>query len=76
MTDLKPKIFIGSSKAGYSVAEKVKAYLSDLGDCFLWKEPGIWEPNRSTFDNLLRKASYSGPTFLYHPLRLSEWLLT
>ncbi|QKZ12860.1 STING domain-containing protein [Spirosoma sp. KUDC1026] len=58
MTDLKPKIFIGSSRAGYAIAEKVKNYLSDVGDCFLWKEPGIWEPNRSTFDNLLRMASY------------------
>jgi hypothetical protein len=58
MTDLKPQIFIGSSKAGYNVAKKAKAYLSDVGDCFLWKEPGIWEPNRSTFDNLLRMASY------------------
>lgn len=58
MTDLKPKIFIGSSKAGYEVAEKVKACLSDVGDCFLWQDEGVWETNKSTFDNLLRMASY------------------
>jgi len=58
MTDLKPKIFIGSSKAGYSIAEKVKSNLSSVGDCFLWQDPDVWEPNRSTFDNLLRMARY------------------
>jgi hypothetical protein len=58
MTDLKPKIFIGSSKAGYAIAEKVKTNLSNLGDCFLWQDPNVWEPNRSTFENLLKMVSY------------------
>ena len=58
MTDLKPKIFIGSSKAGYSIAEKVKDNLVNIGDCFLWQDPNVWEPNRSTFENLLRMVSY------------------
>ncbi|MCL6258046.1 nucleotide-binding protein [Aquiflexum sp. TKW24L] len=58
MTDLKPKIFIGSSKAGYSVAEKVKSNLASIGDCFLWQDPNVWELNRSTFENLLRLVSY------------------
>lgn len=58
MTDLKPKIFIGSSTAGISIAEKVKTNLLTIGDCFTWNEPNIWEPNRSTFENLLRMVSY------------------
>ncbi len=58
MTDLKPKIFIGSSTAGYSIAEKVKSNLSNVGDCFLWKDANVWEPNRSTFDNLLQIVTY------------------
>lgn len=58
MTDLKPKIFIGSSTAGYPIAVKVKDYLSKISDCFLWQEPDIWEPNRSTFDNLIRMSNY------------------
>lgn len=58
MTDLKPKIFIGSSTSGIPVAEKVKQNLSGVGDCFLWNEPNVWEPNRSTFENLLRMVSY------------------
>lgn len=58
MTDLKPKIFIGSSTYGSPIAEKVKANLSVIGDCFIWNEPNIWEPNRSTFENLLRMVSY------------------
>ncbi len=55
---IRPKIFIGSSKAGLEVAEKVKTYLSSIADCFVWSEPDIWEPNRSTFDNLIRMANY------------------
>jgi len=58
MTDLKPKIFIGSSTSGYDIAEAVKRHLSPSCDCHLWKEPGIWEPNYSTFDNLLRMCGY------------------
>ncbi|MFV5694398.1 STING domain-containing protein [Flavobacterium sp. LB3P122] len=58
MTDLKPKIFIGSSTAGLPIAQKVKNYLSVSGNCFLWKEKDIWEPNRSTFDNLIRMSNY------------------
>lgn len=58
MTDLKPKIFIGSSTSGYPIAEKVKSYLSKIGDCFLWQEPDVWETNRSTFDNLIRMSNY------------------
>ncbi|MFN4087043.1 MAG: STING domain-containing protein [Spirosomataceae bacterium] len=58
MTDLKPKIFIGSSTAGYTIAEKVKANLSAIADCFLWQDPDVWETNRSTFDNLIRMSNY------------------
>lgn len=58
MTDLKPKIFVGSSTAGYIVAEKVKSNLLSISDCFLWQEPDVWEPNRSTFDNLIRMSNY------------------
>jgi len=58
MTDLKPKIFIGSSGDGLAVAEQVRTNLSSIGDCLVWKDSGVWEPNRSTFDNLLRMAGY------------------
>lgn len=58
MTDLKPKIFIGSSKSGYQIAEKVKANLSSIADCYLWLDPDVWETNRSTFDNLIRMSNY------------------
>jgi len=57
MTDLKPKIFIGSSSGGVAIAEKVKRSLSSTGDCFVWNEPNVWEPNKSTFENLLRMVS-------------------
>jgi len=58
MTDLKPKIFIGSSTLGYPVAEKVKECLASFSDCFLWKEPTVWESNRSTFENLIKMVSH------------------
>lgn len=55
---MKPKIFIGSSSKGLPIADKVKTYLSVIGDCFVWSEPEIWEPNRSSFDNLIRMSNY------------------
>ena len=55
---IKPKIFIGSSSSGLPIAEKVKTHLSVIGDCFVWSEPDIWEPNRSAFDNLIRMSNY------------------
>jgi hypothetical protein len=58
MTDLKPKIFIGSSGDGYPIAEHVRSILSIAGDCLVWKDPGVWEQNKSTFDNLLRMTGY------------------
>lgn len=58
MTDLKPKIFIGSSSSGLVAAKKAKNFLSPIADVVLWKENGVWEPNRSTFDNLLRMSNY------------------
>ena len=58
MTDLKPKIFIGSSGDGLAIAEQVRNNLSSIGDCIVWKDTDVWEPNRSTFDNLLRMAGY------------------
>lgn len=58
MTDLKPNIFIGSSGAGYEYAEKVKNCLAEIADCTLWQDSSVWEPNSSTFDNLLRMVSF------------------
>jgi hypothetical protein len=58
MTDLRPKIFIGSSKVGEPIAMKVKEYLSKIADPVVWSENNVWEPNRSTFDNLLRLANH------------------
>jgi len=54
----KPKVFIGSSTPGYPIAEQVKACISTVADCYLWKDSGVWEINKSTFDNLLRIANY------------------
>lgn len=58
MTDLKPKIFIGSSSSGFNIAAEVKTNLSGIADVYLWKDSGVWELNRSTFDNLLRMSNY------------------
>lgn len=58
MTKHNPKIFIGSSTKGYPIATKIKECLSAEADCILWKGSDVWEPNKSTFDNLLRMAGY------------------
>ena len=56
--DLKPKIFIGSSGSAIETAKKVLQCLSRKADCYLWKDSSVWEPNRSTFDNLLRLVNF------------------
>src|SRR5688572_5136040 len=58
MTDLKPQIFIGSSSNGLDVAQVVKRKLENVGSAYLWSEGNLWEPNESTFDNLLRMTGY------------------
>src|SRR6478609_5087568 len=58
MTDLKPQIFIGSSGSGIEIAKIVKEELNKIGDAHLWSEGDLWEPNQSTFDNLLRMTGY------------------
>ena len=58
MTDLKPQIFIGSSSNGLDVAQVVKRELENVGSAYLWSQGDLWEPNESTFDNLLRMTGY------------------
>jgi hypothetical protein len=58
MTNLKPQIFIGSSGKGLRIAEIVKSELQKVGDSYLWSQGDLWEPNESTFDNLLRMTGY------------------
>lgn len=58
MTNLKPQIFIGSSGNGINTAKVVQSELAVFGDSYLWSESSLWEPNESTFDNLLRMSGY------------------
>jgi len=58
MTTLRPQIFIGSSGNGLSIAETVKQELQSVGDAYLWSQGDLWEPNESTFDNLIRMTGY------------------
>jgi Prokaryotic STING domain/CAP12/Pycsar effector protein, TIR domain len=58
MADLKPQIFIGSSGNGLDVAAIVKQELEAVANTYLWSEGDLWEPNESTFDNLLRMTGY------------------
>ncbi len=58
MKTLRPKMFIGSSTPGIPIAEQVKDAFSKYADCTIWNETGVWEPNRSTFDNLMGMVNY------------------
>lgn len=52
----KPRIFIGSSMEGLSVAKYVKSYYSNDFDCYLWTDD-IFKYNESVFETLLKSAS-------------------
>lgn len=58
MTTLRPQIFVGSSGTGLPVADIVKNELMAYGDAYLWTQGDLWEPNESTFDNLLRMSGF------------------
>lgn len=58
MTTLRPQIFVGSSGTGLPTAEIVHKELAAFGDAYLWSEGDLWEPNESTFDNLLRMSGF------------------
>lgn len=49
--ELKPTLFIGSSKEGLEVARLVKTHLSEFADCRIWNED-VFELNQSYFDTL------------------------
>jgi hypothetical protein len=53
-----PQIFIGSSGNGLEIAAIVKSELQAVGDAYLWSQGDLWEPNDSTFDNLIRMTGY------------------
>ncbi|HYJ65396.1 MAG TPA: STING domain-containing protein [Parafilimonas sp.] len=48
--DLKPRIFIGSSSEGYSVAQKIFDLISDVAECILWND--VFDLNKSNYENL------------------------
>ncbi len=58
MTTLKPQIFVGSSGTGLPIAELVQKELAAYGDAYLWTQGDLWNPNESTFDNLLRMSGF------------------
>lgn len=52
----KPRVFIGSSKESEKMAEIVKEQLENSCDCVIWTDKNFFEANRSTYENLVKKA--------------------
>lgn len=57
MMDIKPTLFIGSSREGLPVAELVKKHLSDFADCKIWNE-GVFDYGKSYFETLMELLSF------------------
>ena len=53
---MKPRIFIGSSSEGLSVAKRVKDFFQNDYDCFLWSDD-IFKNNESFLETLVKSAS-------------------
>ena len=53
---IKPRIFIGSSKEGLVVAQKIKDFFSEYYECFIWTD-GIFKHNQGILETLLKSAS-------------------
>lgn len=52
---MKPRIFVGSSGEGLSIANEVKSYLEKNLNCevILWSNPGVFEFNKSALASLI-----------------------
>jgi len=48
--EMKPRIFIGSSREGFPVAKKISKILADIGQCTLWTD--LFILNKSNYENL------------------------
>ena len=53
---MKPRIFIGSSTEGLSVAQRIKAIFEPDYDCYIWND-NIFQLNESFLETLLKSAS-------------------
>lgn len=54
--DFKPKVFIGSSKEGLRIAERIGTSLEEIAECELW--PDIFDFGKSNFDNLVDQIAF------------------
>ncbi len=55
--DIKPTLFIGSSREGLPIAELVKKHLSDFADCKIWNED-VFDYGKSYLDTLMELLSF------------------
>ncbi|WP_333616189.1 STING domain-containing protein [Bacteroides pyogenes] len=53
---MKQRIFIGSSREGLNVAERIKDFFKDSYDCFLWTDD-IFQYNEGFLETLVKSAS-------------------
>jgi len=55
--DIKPTLFIGSSREGLPVAELVKKHMADFADCRIWNED-VFDYGKSYFETLIELLSF------------------
>ncbi len=53
---MKPRIFIGSSTEGLTVAQRIKTYFEPDYECYIWND-GIFKLNEGFLETLLKSAS-------------------
>ena len=53
---MKPRIFIGSSTEGLTVAQRIKKYFEPDYDCYIWND-GIFKCNEGFLETLIKSAS-------------------
>ncbi len=58
MTSDRPKIFIGSSVEGLSIAKTVKKHLGTCFEVDIWDEENKFQFNQSTFDSLINDSNF------------------
>ena len=53
---MKPRIFIGSSTEGLTVAQRIKTFFEQDYDCYIWNDD-IFQFNEGFLETLIKSAS-------------------
>lgn len=73
LASFRPRVFIGSSSEGLSVATAIREHLGAFAEPRLWNEPGMFRLGVTTLDNLKAQSrQYAAAVLVFTPDDMAE----